>query len=321
VFLVFLLFSLMLSAPVNSASTKYGPPSVQGSTGSSIVLNVTVTDKSGQAVMGLDKTAFSIYDNGVSQQISYLENANQPLSVGIIVGMHGSKASLDRREESAETVVKAGLLGFIRASHGDNQYFLESFYRGVEYLSDWTQDGTAIIDRVGQAKFRGGTLLDACYAGVEKLMNEGRQKRVLLVVSDGIDDNSIQKLGGLRRLIRSSDVLIYCIPLPPRDSSGSLLYMEGLYFLDEIATESGGRFYEPKSFSVMSNIFELIALELSHQYAVGYRPLNFVDDGKEHRIKLKVKSPTDTAGNMAQLIIRSRERYLANSRLLKTTPD
>jgi Ca-activated chloride channel family protein len=311
----------MLSMPVNSASTKYGPPSAQGATEGLIVLNVTVTDKSGQAVMGLDKTAFTIYDNSVPQQISYFENANQPLSVGIIVGMHGSRASLDRREESAETVVKVGLRGFIRASHRDNQYFLQSFYRGVEYLSDWTQDGTAIIDRVGQAKFRGGTLLDACYAGVEKLVNEGRQKRVLLVVSDGMDDNSIRKLAELRRLIKGSDVLIYCIPLTPPDSSGSGLYMEGLGFLNAIAAETGGRFYIPKNFSVMSNIFELIALELGHQYAVGYRPLNSVADGKEHRVKLRVKAPTDNGGNMAQLIIRSREGYLATPRLLKTPPD
>ncbi|MCM3869445.1 MAG: VWA domain-containing protein [Pyrinomonadaceae bacterium] len=271
--------------------------------------------------MGLDKTAFTIYDNNVPQPISYFENASQPLSVGIIVGMHGSKASFDRREVPAETVVKLGLRGFIRASHSGNRYFLQSFYRGVDYLSDWTQDGTAIIDSVGQAKFRGGPLLDACYAGVEKLINEGSEKRVLLVVSDGMDDNSRRKLEELRRLVKGSDVLIYSIPLTPHNSSGGSLYMEGLGFLNDIAAETGGRFYEPKSFSVVSNIFELIALELGHQYAIGYRPLNFVDDGKQHRIKLKVKAPTDGAGNMSQLIIRTRETYLANPRLLKTSLD
>jgi Ca-activated chloride channel family protein len=322
VFLVFLLFSLMLFRPVSSASTEYETASGQGSTGGLIVLNVTVTDKSGQAAVGLDKTAFSIEDNGVSQQISFFENADQPLSVGIIVGMHGSTASLDRREETAEMVVKLGLREFIRMSHKDNRYFLQSYYgEGVDHSSDWTQDGQAITDGVGQAKFRGGPLLDACYSGVEKLINEGRQKRVLLVVSDGMDDNSKRKLGELRRLIKGSDVLIYCIPLTPPNSLGSALYMEGLGFLDEIGAVTGGRFYQPKSFSVMGNIFQVIALELRHQYAVGYRPLSFVDDGKEHRIKVKVKAPTDNTGKLAQLIIRNRETYLANPRLLKTGLD
>jgi hypothetical protein len=89
---VILLISLMLSITINSTPIESHPPSGQGDPSGSIVLSVTVTDKSGQAVMGLDKTAFTVYDNNVAQAISYFENANQPLSVGIIVGMHGSKS-------------------------------------------------------------------------------------------------------------------------------------------------------------------------------------------------------------------------------------
>jgi VWFA-related protein len=307
-----MLFTLSLPA-----FSEYRPSSGQVSNEGTIVLNVTVTDKSGRAVMGLDKAAFAISDNNELQQISYFENVNQPLSVGVVVGMHGSKTEFGRDEESVETVVKLGLRAFIQATHKDNRYFLQTYYPEVKYLSDWTQDGIELINKVGDAQFKGGSLLDACYGGVEKLINEGKQKRVLLVLSDGMNDYSGQKVEGLRRLVRGSDVLIFTIALTPRGSSGSSLNMEGLGFLEKISTDTGGRFYNPKNMSVISDIFALIALELGHQYAVGYKPSNFVDDGKEHRIKLRVTPPTDSAGKPSQLIVRARETYLSDRGLLR----
>ena len=318
-FLLPVLLTALVSLSIASRTAQSQLPSAEDSASGSIVLNVTVASKSGEAVMDLDRSAFTVYDNNVVQQINYFEKTDQPLSVGIILGTQGPKVGLDRHRVPAEAVVKQGLSGFINASHKSNKYFLANFHLGkIEYLSDWTQDGSAIIDSVGRATFRAGPLVDACYDAVEKLINEGDQKRVLLVFSDGRNFDSRRTLEELRRLIRGSDVLIYCVPLASFDSLGSSSYLEGEGVLYNVANDSGGRFYEPRKFSMMSAIFELIALELGHQYSIGYTPSRFADDGKEHRVKVKVKAPTDNAGKLVPLVIKTRETYLSNRRLLKT---
>lgn len=314
---IILLLSLIVSIPAKSKTIECDPASSQNSSSGSIVLNVTVTDKSGKAVIDLDKSAFSISDNTVVQQISYFENGDRPLSVGIIFGMPGSKVRLDRRVVSIESIVKSGLLAFIQAGNKNNQYFLQSFHRGGGSFSDWTQDANAIINAIDQAKPHGArALFDVCYSGIEKLVHEGRQKRVLLLISDGWDSDSTRKIEDLRRLIKGSDVLIYCIGIASPDGVGSALEMEGLGFLDEIASVTGGRLYQPKSVNIAPRIFELIALELRHQYSIGYRPSNFADDGKEHRIKLRVQPTPNSAGKTPDLTVRTRLVYLANRKVL-----
>ena len=88
---------------------------------------------------------------------------------------------------------------------------------------------------------------------------------------------------------------------------GSSLGMEGQGILDELAGVSGGKAFYPRSPAEMDDIFEQIALELRHQYSIGYRPKNFVNDGKWHKIKVKVNAPR----GLPRLFVRSREGYYA----------
>ena len=70
---------------------------------------------------------------------------------------------------------------------------------------------------------------------------------------------------------------------------------------------SGGRAFLSHSASEMTDVFESIALELRHQYSIGYRPANFTGDGKWHRIKIKVNPPA----GFPRVVVRSREGYYA----------
>ena len=137
-------------------------------------------------------------------------------------------------------------------------------------------------------------------------------KRALLLISDGQDNNSRYTFTELRKLLKESDVTLYGIGILSGSDAGSSMGMEGQGTLDELANVSGGKAFFPRSAAEMDDIFEQIALELRHQYSIGYRPPNFVSNGKWHRIKVKVTPPR----GLPRLFVRSKEGYysLVNSK-------
>ena len=114
-------------------------------------------------------------------------------------------------------------------------------------------------------------------------------------------------VGGGKRVLKESDVVLYAIGILGGSDVGSSLGMEGQSILDEMAGVSGGKAFYPRSPAEMDDIFEQIALELRHQYSIGYRPPNFVNDGKWHRVKVKVNPPR----GLPRLFVRSKEGYYA----------
>jgi Ca-activated chloride channel family protein len=92
-------------------------------------------------------------------------------------------------------------------------------------------------------------------------------------------------------MLKESDVAIYSVGI--EESGYGPLSMEGSGILDEISGVSGGKAFFPRSSAEMDDIFEQIALELRHQYSIGYRPPDFVNDGKWHKIKVKVTPRAD----------------------------
>ena len=84
--------------------------------------------------------------------------------------------------------------------------------------------------------------------------------------------------------------------------------MQGQAFLDEISNVTGGRSFYPESDVEMDEIFERIALELRHQYSIGYTPKDFVPNGKWRKVKVKVKRPR----GLPRLTVRARDGYYAS---------
>ncbi len=111
----------------------------------------------------------------------------------------------------------------------------------------------------------------------------------------------------LRRLLKESDVVLYGIGILSGSDAGSQMGMEGQGILDELASVSGGKAFFPRSNAEMDDIFEQIALELRHQYSIGYKPVNFTSNGRWHKIKVKVTPPR----GLPRLFVRSKEGYYA----------
>jgi Ca-activated chloride channel family protein len=293
-----------------------GPPQKQDDIGSNnpvitntdlITFTVTVTDTYGRFVSGLGKSAFTVLDEKKQQEITFFSDDDAPVSVGVIFDVSGSMGG-DKISRARDALSK-----FIQTSHNMDEYFLIAFNSRAQLLLDKTRDGNAVLDKLTFVQTRNNTALyDACYLGVEKVQRGAHPKRALLLISDGQDNNSRYTFSELRRLLKESDVTLYGIGILSGSDAGTGLGMEGQGTLDELASVSGGKAFFPRSNAEMDDIFEQIALELRHQYSIGYKPANFQNDGRWHKIKVRVTPPR----GLPRLFVRSKEGYYAvtNSR-------
>ena len=267
-----------------------------------VTLNVSVIDADGFQVSGLTKRDFAITDNKIPQDISFFGDTDLPLSISIVFDVSGSMSG--KKIEQA----KEALLAFIQTSHPDDEYFLVGFNSQPQLLLERTRNAKSVIEKLSFVEPHGSTALyDASYLALDRVMQGMYPKRAILIISDGQDNNSRYTFSNLQRALKESGAILYAIGI-----EGSAVGMQDVYgklLLDELASVSGGRVFFPRNSKQMNEAFEQIALELRHQYSIGYRPLNFALDGKWHRVKVKVTPPSE----LKRVWVRSREGYYAVS--------
>ena len=266
-----------------------------------ISLTVTVTDPGNRLVTGLDRRHFEVYEDKVKQTIEYFKDEDAPASVGIIFDTSGSmKGKLDRAREA--------LRAFIRTSHDDDDFFLVGFNQRANLLAEFT-DGNTLTSKLSLVDPRGQTALyDAVYLGLEKVKQGRHQKRALLLISDGQDNSSRYSYNELRKALKEANVQIYCIGIVEvRRAANGTLDLQGQSILEEIARVTGGKAFFPRVAAELEDATTRIALELRHQYSIGYVPTNAQRDGQWHKIKVRVKPPR----GLSSLIVRAKEGYYA----------
>ena len=266
-----------------------------------VTLTLTVHDNWGRYVSNLTKKHFSVFEDGVEQEISFFSDVDAPASIGIIYDISGSMGSgkIVRSRRALER--------FMLTSHPSDEFSLITFNDKVQLLADRTRDINAVLDKLTLVKPGGSTAFyDGVYLGADRVMRGSHAKKALLVISDGQDNNSRYSYNEMRRLLKESDVIIYAIGIYG-DGEGSLgTFGEGS--LNRLAESTGGRaFYPGLTDGSFDEICERIALELRHQYSIGYIPKDFRQDGKWRRLKVKVTPPR----GMPQLSVRAREGYFA----------
>jgi len=268
-----------------------------------ITLTVTVTDTYGRFVTGLNKNAFSIFDDKSEQEISFFSDEDAPVSLGVVFDVSGSMGG-DKIGRAREALAR-----FIDTSHARDEYFLIGFNNRAQLLLDRTRDSDALMQKLTFVQTHGQTALyDATYLGVERVTRGTHPKRAVLLISDGQDNSSRYTFSELKRLLKESDVIIYAIGIVSGSDDTQLGY-GGRAILEELAGVSGGKAFFPSTSAEMNDTFERIALELRTQYSIGYRPSNFANDGKWHKLKIKVQPPR----GFPRLFVRGREGYFASA--------
>ncbi len=305
---ILIFITVLLTTTVSSAQTPQATPPDAGddkpiSVKTDLVtLTVTVTDLYGRFVSGLTKDAFKVLDNNQEQEITFFSDTDAPISVGILFDVSGSM--------SGEKIGKArkALERFIGTSHPSDEYFLIAFNSRAQLLLDRTRDGESVLRKLTLVQPKNNTALyDAVYLGVERVTSGTRQKKAMLIISDGQDNASRYNFNEVRRLLKESDVTVYAVGILDGRDAGSQMGMQGQAFLDELTSVTGGKSFYPQADVEMDEIFERIALELRHQYSIGFTPKDFTPDGKWHKLKTKVNPPR----GLPRLTVRGREGYYA----------
>lgn len=266
-----------------------------------VTVPVTVLDPYERFVTGLRREHFEIYDNKIKQEVVFFAEEDAPLTIGIVFDLSGSMKEKIQRARLA-------LRRFIDTSHPDDEFFLIGFNERAELLQDFTSSGDQVNARLALREPAGRTALyDASYLAIEKVAQGQQKRRALLIISDGMDNSSRYTYRQLRDQIKETGVQIYAIGVFGLFHGSSQDELMGRSILEEITSLTGGRAFFPETPVELDDVITRIALELRHQYNLGFYPTNVAYDGQWHRLRVKVNPPR----GLPRLRVRAREGYYA----------
>ena len=248
-----------------------------------VVLPVTVTDARGNAVLGLREDSFRVYEDGRLQKIALFQQGDTPITVGLIVD-HSRSMSTELAE------VADAVASFARSGNPRDEMFVVDFNDDVsiELLDGkpFTDDPKELAKAVSAVRARGRTALyDAVAEGLLHLQLGHYERKALILISDGGDNASVQKLAGVLALAQKSQVVIYSVGLVGGDGEVDPAVLRRL------AKATGGVAYFPDSKNTVASISTQIARDLREQYTLGFAPEKANHARAFRKIEVKVAAP------------------------------
>jgi Ca-activated chloride channel family protein len=268
--------------PTNSAPVQPDVATFSSDT-NLVVLHASVVDKNGKLLTNIPKSAFKVFEDGVEQPVKQFLREDVPVSMGIIIDNSGSMR--DKR-----TKVAAASLALVKASNPEDEVFLVNFNDEAYLDQPFTSDTKKLEQALDKLDSRGGTAMrDAISMSIDYLKESGKKdKKVLMVVTDGNDNTSNMTLEQLIRKARQSEIVIYTIGLlaeeEPRDAR------QAKKALKVLTENSGGIDYYPKDVSEVERITPQIARDIRGQYMIAYVPTNAAFDGSYRKISVTVNA-------------------------------
>ena len=266
-------------------------------------LPVTIVDKKGNFVPELKQQNFRILENGVPQKIAAFSNDDIPIAVGLVIDNSASMKSKRAR-------VNAAAMSFVQTSNPQDQVFVVNF-NDEYYLdmdTDFTNDPKVLKAALERIDSRGGTALyDAILGSMNHLRKAKRDKKVLLVVTDGVDKDSRNSLATTVQKLQQSNTVIYAVGLFTDNDDDREDKRQGKKALLALTQATGGEVYFPKTIAEVDDICNRIAQDIRDQYMIGYYPTNTAKDGTYRTVKVEL---TDVKGH-GKLIVRARPGYYA----------
>lgn len=264
-----------------------------------VVLHATVQSNKRVFVSGLRKEDFQVYEDGVPQQIASFSHEDIPVTVGMVIDNSGSM-----RSKRAEVIAAA--LFFARSSNANDQIFVVNFNENVSYGLPANMTFTDRVDQLEVALSRiaanGRTALyDAVASALDYLKKGDRDKKVLIVISDGADNASRCSLPQVMQMLKETEAIIYTIAIydegdPEQDPRP----------LKQLAKVTGGEAFLPQSVKEVVPICERVARDIRNQYTITYSPTNMRYDGSYRVIQVRAVVP-----GRGGLTVRTRAGYTA----------
>ncbi len=287
------------------ASSQQQPPSGQEDTGGfvfhsrvdEVLLHATVVDDKQRMVTNLDKGAFTVLEDGKPQNIVSFRHEDIPVAMGIVIDNSGSM------REKRDRVNKAAI-NLVKASNPQDEVFIVNFNDEYYLDQDFTSDLSKMREALEKVDTRGGTALyDAVVASADHLRKNGKlEKKVLLVVTDGEDNESQESLEqAIRRLQEENGPTVYTLGLLGEEKQRRA--RKALQFMAE---KTGGIAFFPKTLDQVDEISRQVAHDIRNQYTIGYKPTNPKSSGGYRAIKVDAK-----AKGYGKLTVRTKSGYYA----------
>ena len=255
-----------------------------------VVCQTTVVDKAGHLVDHLTKDSFSVFENNVRQDIKVFKHEDIPVSMGLIIDSSGSM-------RNKRAGVEAAAMALVKASNPSDEVFVVHFNdetyldnpRGKDFLSDPAD----MEEALKKTDVSGGTAMrNAIQMAIDWLKKAHKEKKVLVVVTDGEDNSSDEEHNSLEKVVRSArqnEVLIYSVGLLSEEDHKAAA--NARHQLNALSEETGGEAFYPKEVSEVDPIARQVARDLRSQYTIEYTPTNPAMDGTFRKIRVAVKAP------------------------------
>src|SRR3954452_635008 len=249
-----------------------------------VVLHASVNDRKGKLLTNLNRNAFKVFENGQPQEVKVFKREDVPVSLGIIIDDSGSMMSKRSR-------VEAAALAMVRESNPQDEIFIVNFNDDAFLDVPFTNEIKKMEQGLARIDSRGGTAMrDAINMSLDYVKKEGkRDKKVLLVITDGNDNASGTSLEKVVSRSNQSDVLVYAIGLFTEEEKREA--SKAKRALNELTTATGGLAFYPKDVSEVQSLAVEIAHDIRNQYTIAYTPSIQALDGSYRQIKVVAEAP------------------------------
>lgn len=292
-------------------------------------LNIGVVDGRGRPITQLNRTNFSVFEDGVKQDIARFETTTAPFSVVVLLDMSGSTKTFRQN-------IRLSASRFLDALASDDRIAVVEFYSKIRLLNDFTTDKRRAAESIQLANGQGQTdLYKAVEFALQRLERENTRRKAIVVLTDGIDteaqdrdrrllsdleDDKIPSFlktednAKLNEILDRADrqgVTIYPLALPTGDPARLAdptprqveMFRVARSRLKYIADRTGGTLNTIQRLEEMGRLYAEVAADLRTLYTIEYAPTNLARDGKWREIRVEV--------NESGLISRTRQGYFA----------
>jgi Ca-activated chloride channel homolog len=280
-----------------------------------VTVPVTVRKPLGGFIKALPKSAFHVTEDGDEQEILTFEQEGVPTRIAIVLDISGSV-------RPQWGTIKYATTKFIENLKGEDQFSLVAFNTRTLLKMDWGKNTERLDEVLTSIYCKDNTnLWDAIYVVANDVFNGIQEKKAVIIMTDGLDNNSsISYKEALEAAVRS-EAAVYVVSKTQavRQAYITMAQGQGVYYgipeqefvqadmaLRKIAYETGGRVLYPNTFGQLDNIYAQVDEELRNQYTLGYISTNTAKDGGYRRIEVKVDS--------ADGVVSARPGYYASRR-------
>lgn len=241
---------------------------------------LTVTDKLGRAVTGLERENFRVFDNKEAQSIVKFAMDDEPVAVGFIFDVSGSVGGRLQQYRLAARE-------FFKNADADDEFFLVEFQSAPELVVPLTKNAGDIDYQIMMTRSKGLTaLLDAVYMAANQIKKSKLNKKVMILVSDGGENHSRYNFYEVKNALVETDSLLYSVGPAPGDSYGD----NNGRLLKNLAEMTGGRLIEEGDRD-LSDSAKKIIVDLRNRYVLYYSPTDKARDGRHHSIAVQLVPP------------------------------